>query len=59
MHRYAGILSAYGLVLADVVVENQEPCIKIFSESFFFIIKFCDLIKLNQFFRFQAFHYHQ
>jgi 5-oxoprolinase (ATP-hydrolysing) len=24
-HRYAGILSAYGLALADVVEEAQEP----------------------------------
>jgi 5-oxoprolinase (ATP-hydrolysing) len=25
VHRYSGILSAYGLALADVVVERQEP----------------------------------
>jgi len=25
VHRYAGILSAYGLSLADIVVEKQEP----------------------------------
>lgn len=25
IHKYAGILSAYGLALADVVVEDQEP----------------------------------
>lgn len=25
-YRYAGILSAYGLALADVVNETQEPC---------------------------------
>ena len=24
--RYSGILSAYGLALADVVYEAQEPC---------------------------------
>lgn len=24
--RYAGILSAYGMALADVVYEAQEPC---------------------------------
>eukprot|EP00474_Spongospora_subterranea_P010032 CRZ10490.1 hypothetical protein [Spongospora subterranea] len=26
IHRYSGILSAYGISLADVVVERQEPC---------------------------------
>ncbi|XP_059148899.1 5-oxoprolinase-like [Physella acuta] len=26
IHRYAGILSAYGMALADVVYEAQEPC---------------------------------
>lgn len=26
INRYAGILSAYGLSIADVVVEKQEPC---------------------------------
>ena len=26
VHRHAGILSAYGLALADVVTEAQEPC---------------------------------
>lgn len=28
IHRYSGILSAYGLALADVVHEAQEPCAK-------------------------------
>ena len=28
IHRYSGILSAYGLALADVVHEVQEPCAK-------------------------------
>jgi 5-oxoprolinase (ATP-hydrolysing) len=26
INKYAGILSAYGLSMADVVVERQEPC---------------------------------
>lgn len=26
IHKYAGILSAYGMALADVVFETQEPC---------------------------------
>jgi 5-oxoprolinase (ATP-hydrolysing) len=30
IHRYSGILSAYGLALADVVYEAQEPCAKIY-----------------------------
>ena len=29
--RYAGILSAYGMALADVVYEAQEPCAKEYS----------------------------
>lgn len=29
--RYSGILSAYGLALADVVHESQEPCAKIYE----------------------------
>ncbi|KAI5459135.1 Hydantoinase B/oxoprolinase-domain-containing protein [Mariannaea sp. PMI_226] len=31
--RYSSILSAYGMALADVVVENQEPATLIFSEN--------------------------
>ncbi|KAL0277618.1 UNVERIFIED_CONTAM: hypothetical protein PYX00_004848 [Menopon gallinae] len=35
VHKYAGILSAYGMALADVVEEKQEPCAKVYSaESF-------------------------
>ncbi len=30
-NRYSGILSAYGLALADVVHESQEPCAKIYE----------------------------
>lgn len=28
IHRYSGILSAYGMALADVVREEQEACSK-------------------------------
>ena len=28
IHRYSGILSAYGMALADVVHEEQETCSK-------------------------------
>ncbi|MCH8314145.1 MAG: hydantoinase B/oxoprolinase family protein, partial [Nitrospinae bacterium] len=33
IHRFAGILSAYGLGLADVVVEKQEPASAILGEQ--------------------------
>ncbi|KAL3859675.1 hypothetical protein ACJMK2_009883 [Sinanodonta woodiana] len=33
IHRYAGILSAYGMALADVVHEAQEPCAQVYSED--------------------------
>lgn len=31
IHRYSGILSAYGLALADVVHEAQEPCAMVYK----------------------------
>lgn len=31
VHKYAGVLSAYGMALADVVQEMQEPCGLVFS----------------------------
>ncbi len=43
IHRYAGILSAYGLALADVVHEAQEPAnreFEISNQTFFFVIKY-------------------
>eukprot|EP00741_Cyanophora_paradoxa_P015448 tig00020892_g14911.t1 len=33
VHRFAGILSAYGLALADVVSEGQEPCAAVYGEE--------------------------
>ena len=33
IHRFAGVLSAYGLGLADVVVEKQEPASEILGEQ--------------------------
>ena len=36
--RYAGILSAYGMALADVVHEAQEPCAKRYEEESFAFI---------------------
>ncbi len=35
IHRYAGILSAYGMALADVVHEEQLPCSKPYAEENF------------------------
>lgn len=31
VHRFSGILSAYGLSLADIVVEKQEPCAMLYD----------------------------
>ena len=33
IHKYSGILSAYGMALADVVHEAQEPCGLVFEEK--------------------------
>lgn len=35
IHKYAGILSAYGMALADVVHEAQEPCAKVYEPGIF------------------------
>ncbi|XP_045604599.1 5-oxoprolinase [Procambarus clarkii] len=35
IHKYAGILSAYGMALADVVHEIQEPCSKTYESAHF------------------------
>ncbi|CAH3017311.1 unnamed protein product [Porites evermanni] len=35
IHRFAGILSAYGLALADVVHEAQEPCARVYDKGSF------------------------
>ncbi|XP_044265519.1 5-oxoprolinase [Tribolium madens] len=35
VHKYAGILSAYGMALADVVNEAQEPCAKVYNDLSF------------------------
>lgn len=34
-HRYSGVLSAYGLALADVVEEVQEPCSLQYEQRYF------------------------
>ena len=33
IHKYCGILSAYGLGLADVVEESEEPAAKVYSKQ--------------------------
>ncbi|XP_033115374.1 5-oxoprolinase-like [Anneissia japonica] len=35
IHKYSGILSAYGMALADVVYESQEPCAFPYDEGSF------------------------
>lgn len=35
VHKYSGILSAYGMALADVVHEAQKPCGLVFEEKHF------------------------
>lgn len=35
IHKYSGVLSAYGLALADVVEEVQEPCSLQYQQRFF------------------------
>jgi 5-oxoprolinase (ATP-hydrolysing) len=32
VHKYAGILSAYGMALADVIHEEQAPCVLKYSK---------------------------
>ena len=39
IHRYSGILSAFGMALADVVHEEQETCSKIYHPSKLFCFK--------------------
>lgn len=47
IHKYSGILSAYGMALADVVHEAQEPCGLVFEDKHFVAIR--DLMdKLSQ-----------
>lgn len=33
LHRYSSVLSAFGLALADVAHEEQEPCADVFSDE--------------------------
>ncbi|KAM9978310.1 hypothetical protein ACTFIY_012063 [Dictyostelium cf. discoideum] len=33
IHRFSGILSAYGLGLADLVIDTQEPCSLIYNQE--------------------------
>ncbi|XP_045505290.1 5-oxoprolinase [Colias croceus] len=35
IHKYAGILSAYGMALADVVEETQQPCALVYAPNNF------------------------
>ncbi|KAM7345135.1 5-oxoprolinase [Cochliomyia hominivorax] len=59
VHKYAGILSAYGMALADVVQEIQEPCglefslenLSVIQESVFKLSEKCHKILENQGFK--------
>ena len=31
VNRFSGVLSAYGIHLADIVIEKQEPCASLYS----------------------------
>jgi N-methylhydantoinase A/oxoprolinase/acetone carboxylase beta subunit len=46
VHKYAGVLSAYGLVLADVVNEQQEAWMKPIDGQFLRITIIC--VKLTK-----------
>ncbi|XP_064410048.1 5-oxoprolinase isoform X1 [Latimeria chalumnae] len=39
IHKYAGILSAYGMALADVVHESQEPCSAVYGPESFHLLE--------------------
>ncbi|XP_015790141.1 5-oxoprolinase isoform X2 [Tetranychus urticae] len=59
IHRYAGILSAYGMALADIVHEEQEPSAFVYCESnfkaiddrFMHLIRKCEEFLLEQGFK--------
>lgn len=51
--RFAGILSAYGLALADVVHEAQEPCARVYDKGKLIMRK--DSNNVFSFFRFPKF----
>lgn len=51
MHKYCGILSAYGLGMADVVQEHEEPLLASLSKQGIFAeveARFKNLIERNQ-----------
>ena len=46
IHRYSSILSAYGIALADVVQESQQPVLKAYStESRDYLLDECEKLK--------------
>ena len=52
VHKYAGILSAYGMALADVIHEEQAPCVLKYSEVnkdfFLFLASFMNISYYGQ-----------
>lgn len=53
--RFAGILSAYGLALADVVHEAQEPCARVYDKGKLIMRKFINNNFSNDIFSFFRF----
>ena len=53
--RFAGILSAYGLALADVVHEAQEPCARVYDKGKLIMRKVINNNFSNDFFSFFRF----
>ena len=46
LHRFSGILSAYGLGLADIVQEAQEPCTKeLTSDNMPYVLERIEMLK--------------
>ncbi|XP_073411157.1 5-oxoprolinase [Dendrobates tinctorius] len=39
IHKYGGVLSAFGMALADVVHEAQEPCSVLYSKDSFLLLE--------------------
>ena len=48
VHKYAGILSAYGMALADVIHEEQAPC----------VLKYNEVILILSPFLVEQYHFH-
>lgn len=45
IHRHSSILSAYGISVADIVSEQQEPCNEVYTSSMDLLIHRCNRLK--------------